>query len=208
MDDICRGTPVYMAPEIHTRQLTNASQDGLKMADIWYLGILAYAMINPNLNTLYRKESESLGVAFNLDIMKHFMQEQILPDHDAKYEVLESTLFHDDALTPVFSWNKKAYTAERLVHILLDKQESGRLCVMTPINIAHNVTFLINNTKMKMEEDVKCDDMEKVLNKRGIFTTVSVIDRSHYGAKGEKSDVTRNLIGITRNLRHFAAAIH
>ncbi|CAB4029729.1 Hypothetical predicted protein [Paramuricea clavata] len=69
----------------------------------------------------------------------------------------ESTLFHDDALTPVFSWNKKAYTAERLIHILLDKQESGRLCVMMPINVARNVTFLINNTKM--EEDIKCDNM-------------------------------------------------
>jgi serine/threonine protein kinase len=90
-DDICRGTPVYMAPEIHTRQLTNASQDDLKMADIWSLGILAYAMINPNLNSPYRKESESLGAAFNLDIMKYFMQEQILPDHDAKYEVLRVT---------------------------------------------------------------------------------------------------------------------
>ncbi|CAB4029728.1 Hypothetical predicted protein [Paramuricea clavata] len=62
------------------------------MADIWYLGILAYAMINPNLNTLYRKESESFGVAFNLDIMKHFMQGQILPDYDAKYEVLREDL--------------------------------------------------------------------------------------------------------------------
>ena len=46
-----------------------------------------------------------------------------------------------------------------MVHILLDEQESGSLCVATPINIAHNVTFLIDNTKMKMEEDIKCDDM-------------------------------------------------
>ena len=32
-----------------------------------------------------------MGAAFNLDIMKYFMQEQILPDHDAKYEVLRVT---------------------------------------------------------------------------------------------------------------------
>ena len=48
-DDIYRGTPAYMAPEIHTAQLTNASLDDLKKADIWSLGILAYATINPNL---------------------------------------------------------------------------------------------------------------------------------------------------------------
>ncbi|XP_028410675.1 probable tyrosine-protein kinase DDB_G0283397 [Dendronephthya gigantea] len=90
-DDICRGTLIYMAPEIHTCRLTSASQDDLKKADIWSLGILAYAIINPNLNSPYHKESESLGAAFNLDIMKHFMQSQILPTHDAKYEVLRVT---------------------------------------------------------------------------------------------------------------------
>ena len=87
-DDIYCGTPAYMAPEIHTAQLTNASLDDLKKADIWSLGILAYATINPNLSSPYCKESESLNAALSVDIMKHFMQEHILPHHDTKYEVL------------------------------------------------------------------------------------------------------------------------
>ena len=90
-DDVCRGTPVYMAPEIHTGKLTNASQQDLKMADIWSLGILSHATINPNLSSPYRKESESLGTAFNLDMMKHFIQTNTLPVHDAKYDVLRVT---------------------------------------------------------------------------------------------------------------------
>ena len=90
-DKICRGTPVYMAPEIHTGRLTNASQKDLKMADIWSLGIIAYSMINPNLSCPYRQESESLETVFNSGIMKLFMQQQRLPKHDTKYEALRVT---------------------------------------------------------------------------------------------------------------------
>jgi serine/threonine protein kinase len=61
-DEICRGTAVYMSPEIHTGRLTNASQDDLKMVDIWSLGIVAYSMINPNLSIPYHQEFQSLGV--------------------------------------------------------------------------------------------------------------------------------------------------
>jgi serine/threonine protein kinase len=90
-DDVYRGTPVYMAPEIHTTKLTHATQQDLKMADIWSLGILSYATINPNLSRLYRKESESLGTASGTDVMKHLMLANTLPVHDAKYEVLQVT---------------------------------------------------------------------------------------------------------------------
>ena len=86
-DEICRGTLVYMAPEIHTGRLTSASQDDLKMADIWSLGILAYAMLNPNLSSPYRKELESscaVTAVLNEDLLKRFMQQQRLPCHDEK----------------------------------------------------------------------------------------------------------------------------
>ena len=62
--EICRSTPVCMAPEIHLDQLTNASQTDLKKMDIWSLGILAYSMINPNLSNPYRKELS--GAPFNI----------------------------------------------------------------------------------------------------------------------------------------------
>ncbi len=71
-----------MAPEMHTGRLTNANQDDLKMADIWSLGILAYAILNPNLTSPYRKESESSGDVLDEDLLKHFMQQQLLPGHD------------------------------------------------------------------------------------------------------------------------------
>ena len=34
-----------------------------------------------------------------------------------------------------------------------------RLCVSQPVNVAHNVTFLVDNLKVKNKDDIKCDDM-------------------------------------------------
>ena len=85
-DDICRGTPVFMAPEIHMGLLTSATQLDLQKTDIWSLGLLAYSFVNPNLANPYRKESESLGHRFGMETMKQFMQSQQLPSHEEKYE--------------------------------------------------------------------------------------------------------------------------
>lgn len=72
---------------------------------------------------------------------------------------LESALYNGDALTPIFSWKKKAYSHYVLVKILLRKHETERLCVSPPVKIAHNVAFLIDNSKLKNQDDIKCDDM-------------------------------------------------
>ena len=53
----CRGTPVFMAPEILLEDLKFAGQEDLKKADIWALGLMMFSMINPNLSNPYRAES-------------------------------------------------------------------------------------------------------------------------------------------------------
>ena len=90
-DEICCRTLVYMAPEIHTGRLAGARQNDLKMADIWSLGILAYAMVNPNVSYPYWKECKSSDAMLNEDVKKDFMQKHQLPSHDPKYEVLLAT---------------------------------------------------------------------------------------------------------------------
>jgi serine/threonine protein kinase len=85
-NDICRGTPVYMAPEIHNRKLQQASITDLKKTDVWSLGLLSFSVINPNLSSPYRKVIEELGVDFSLDTMKEIMTDEKLPVHDNKYE--------------------------------------------------------------------------------------------------------------------------
>ncbi len=43
------GTPAYMAPEMQLNQLDSASQDDLKRSDMWSLGLVMHAMMNPEL---------------------------------------------------------------------------------------------------------------------------------------------------------------
>lgn len=57
-----RGTPAYMAPEIHLAKKPNASQDDLKKTDIRSLGLVMYAMVNPNVEGPYHGELEQAGL--------------------------------------------------------------------------------------------------------------------------------------------------
>ena len=66
-DHIYSGTAVYMAPEIQTGALTTATQSDLMKMDIWSLGILVHALMNPNLSTPYSKEAEQLSVQFDMN---------------------------------------------------------------------------------------------------------------------------------------------
>jgi hypothetical protein len=62
-------------------------------------------------------------------------------------------------MTPVFSRSTKAYTAEQLVHILLGEYSEESLCISQPVNISHNMTFLVQMSHLKHPDDIKCDDM-------------------------------------------------
>ena len=67
---IGRGTPAYMAPEVHLPKQSHASQDDLKKTDIWSLGLVMYAMVNPNVRGPYRDELEQAGLC----ICRHFYE--------------------------------------------------------------------------------------------------------------------------------------
>lgn len=67
--------------------------------------------------------------------------------------------YNNDAMTPVFSWQATPFTWQKIVQILSSKYEDERLCVATPLNVQHNVSFLVNNNALKESQDIKCDDM-------------------------------------------------
>ena len=126
--DICPGTPVFMAPEIHMRLLTSATQLDLQKTDIWSLGLLAYSLVNPNLanQPSSRKESENLGHRFDMETMKQFMQSQQLPSHDEKcdHESFRVTLCWqiDDVFSMcakcAFKGNQRQLSIEQLAELL------------------------------------------------------------------------------------------
>ena len=47
-----------MAPEIQLEDLKWADHEDLKKADIWYLGLMMFSMINPNFSHAYCTEFE------------------------------------------------------------------------------------------------------------------------------------------------------
>ncbi len=67
--------------------------------------------------------------------------------------------YQGNALLPVFLWRKTAVPSSQIVEILLTKFEQTLLCVVPPVNIAHNVTFVVDSTKLNNFDDVKCDSM-------------------------------------------------
>ncbi|KAJ7370711.1 hypothetical protein OS493_030463 [Desmophyllum pertusum] len=67
--------------------------------------------------------------------------------------------YKEDVCTPVYSWSRKAYSCKGLVRLLLQDYEPEFLCISQPVNVAHNVSFLVGNCMMKNKDDLKCDDM-------------------------------------------------
>ena len=90
-ESTCRGTPVFMAPEIYLENLRFAGQEDLKKADIWSLGLMMFAIINPNLTHPYSDEFERSGISFSDKALTDFLKRQELPCHDNKYEYFRIT---------------------------------------------------------------------------------------------------------------------
>ena len=80
-----------MAPEIHLNQLVMAGQDDLRRADMWSLGLVMHAMLNPNLGNPYRNELTQTGVVDPQVALRNIMKRRQLPQHGSKYEHLRVT---------------------------------------------------------------------------------------------------------------------
>ena len=57
--------------------------------------------------------------------------------------VPDGSTYKDDAKIPVFSWSSQLFSTEEVVTIILGKYDNEVLCTSLPVNVSHNVTFLI-----------------------------------------------------------------
>lgn len=98
-NNVDRGTVVYMAPEILVEKLriTGATISDLFLVDIWALGMIIFAMINPNLKHPFRLEIRSAGSISSQEGLKKFICSQLSqrkhPLPDKKYEVERATVW-------------------------------------------------------------------------------------------------------------------
>ena len=80
-----------------------------------------------------------------------------------------------------------AYSFEELIRILLKEHPREHLCVAPPINVAHNVAFLIENAKMKKIDYLKSDDMGARLHTGSPKLSAKLT----YDEKGGIDEITR-----------------
>ena len=94
--NVKRGSPVYMAPELHISTKDSLTLDELKSVDVWALGMVLYHLINPNTKYPFKIEMDKLrerGISGAL--VWHVMRNQNPPTHDKKYEKERDTVWKD-----------------------------------------------------------------------------------------------------------------
>ena len=77
-----------MAPELYLETLKSATRVELLKCDIWSLGMVMYAMLNPNVISPYSKEIECTRMPFTKTNFQDILKKHCLPAHDDKYESL------------------------------------------------------------------------------------------------------------------------
>ena len=92
---VARGSPIYMAPEIHTHDgRTSFGLEDLKRTDIWSISMVFFLLLNPDMKYPYFDDVNNLvkaGVSGMEAIMKNIVSKNKLPAHSSKYEVLRKT---------------------------------------------------------------------------------------------------------------------
>ena len=73
--------------------------------------------------------------------------------------VPDGSPYKDDAKILLFSWSSQPFSAEEIVTIILGKYDNEVLCTSPPINVSHNVTFLVDTRKLRKPNHLNCDDM-------------------------------------------------
>ena len=70
------------------------------------------------------------------------------------------TYYRNNKALPVYGKPKKGYNKEKILHILLDPSfNPSLLCTDHPVQVEHNIAFVIDSSKLKSRSDIGADDM-------------------------------------------------
>lgn len=88
-NNLFRGSPVYMAPEIHLHDgVQMFGFEDLKHADVWSLAMVFYLMLNPDQKYPFEqdlKKAQNTGLTSLQNMLRDILQRQELPTHGSKY---------------------------------------------------------------------------------------------------------------------------
>ncbi|XP_028391896.1 calcium-dependent protein kinase 2-like [Dendronephthya gigantea] len=83
-----RGTPVYMAFELHSHPTKALTHDDLKKADMWAFGLVMYCLLNPDVDHPYQPVFAEAGLNESLDSLKCLHEARKVPQQRSNYEFL------------------------------------------------------------------------------------------------------------------------
>ena len=150
-----RGTPVYMAPELHLHPANSLNHNDLVKADIWAFGLIMYCLINPDIDHPYQPVFTEAGMSESLDSLKCLLEaKKVLPQR-SKYEfLLVSEWWQVEAAYQAcakFDPDERP-TAAELSSILSVQQPEGSLNVV-PLNVSQATA--LSNVDSFLAERVK-----------------------------------------------------
>lgn len=96
-NNVGRGTPAYMAPEILTdARLTEARSVDLKCVDIWALGMVIFSVLNLDISFPCKRHLEQARAVARgnfkaLDYIKELQEKHIKPSTSLKYQHQQTT---------------------------------------------------------------------------------------------------------------------
>ena len=102
---------------------------------------------------------------------------------------------------PIFGRPNKGYNCEQIVHILLDPFISKELISSTnPVYVHHNVSFIVDLSKLKNPNDVRADDLGswKCTGSRISTFHVDIRDGTCCIVSNESASLTARVVHIRR----------
>ena len=100
-NNVGRGTPLYMAPEILIdSRISQARSSDLKRIDIWALGMVIFCVLNPDISFPYKldlevaKETNPNSLFNALDHIKGLLEQERKPTGSLKYYQQQKTKWH------------------------------------------------------------------------------------------------------------------
>ena len=83
-----RGTPIYMAPELHLESADVLTQKDLVKADIWAFGLVMYCLLNPDVDHPYQPVFAEARMNECVESLKGLHKAKKLPPQRTKFESL------------------------------------------------------------------------------------------------------------------------
>ena len=90
-NQVDRGTPVFVAPELHWQPSSSVSLEDKKPPDIWAYGLIMYCLLNPDVDHPHQPVFVEKGYNESIDTLKLLLSDKQLPKPQPKYEFLQES---------------------------------------------------------------------------------------------------------------------